>query len=48
LTGWNDAHVLGMLAAAYAECGDFAHAVEYEEKLPDRPGGNLVARGGRP
>ena len=32
LTDWKEAYHLDTLAAAYAECGDFAHAIEYQEK----------------
>ena len=32
LTDWKEADHLDTLAAAYAECGDFAHAIEYQEK----------------
>jgi len=32
LTDWKEAAHLDTLAAAYAECGDFAHAIEYQEK----------------
>jgi len=32
LTNWKEANHLDTLAAAYAECGDFAHAIEYQEK----------------
>jgi tetratricopeptide (TPR) repeat protein len=32
LTDWKEASHLDTLAAAYAECGDFAHAIEYQEK----------------
>jgi len=30
--GWKYAAYFDLLAAAYAECGDFAHAVETQEK----------------
>lgn len=32
LTGWKDSGPLSTLAAAYAEAGDFKHAVEYQQK----------------
>ena len=32
LTDWKEADHLDTLAAAYVECDDFAHAVEYQEK----------------
>jgi tetratricopeptide (TPR) repeat protein len=32
LTKWKEANCMGTLAAAYAEAGDFAKAVEYQEK----------------
>ncbi|MDE2508411.1 MAG: tetratricopeptide repeat protein, partial [Planctomycetota bacterium] len=35
LTHYRDAYPLGTLAAAYAESGDFAHAVEYQQKAID-------------
>jgi Tfp pilus assembly protein PilF len=36
LTGWKEAGKLGVLAAAYAEAGDFAKAVRLQEKANDR------------
>jgi tetratricopeptide (TPR) repeat protein len=32
LTAWNEAHLLGVLAAAYAEAGDFNSAVDWQRK----------------
>jgi tetratricopeptide (TPR) repeat protein len=36
LTGWKEADKLGVLAAAYAEKGDFAKAVRWQEKANER------------
>ncbi len=36
LTGWKEADKLGVLAAAYAEAGDFAKAVRWQEKANER------------
>jgi hypothetical protein len=37
LTNWKDGYVLSTLAAAYAEAGDFASAVRWEEQALQRP-----------
>jgi tetratricopeptide (TPR) repeat protein len=42
LTSWERADAVATLAAAYAEAGDFARAVDYEQKAQDR-----YAAGGR-
>ena len=34
-TNYQDAYYIGTLAAAYAELGDFAHAVEYQEQAQE-------------
>jgi tetratricopeptide (TPR) repeat protein len=36
LTGWKEADKLGVLAAAYAESGDFAKAVRWQQKANER------------
>jgi tetratricopeptide (TPR) repeat protein len=45
LTGWKDGDLLGTLAAAYAEVGDFPNAVNWAEKAvelgPDKSKGEL-------
>ena len=37
LTNWKDGYVLSTLAAAYAEAGDFASAVRWQEQALQRP-----------
>jgi hypothetical protein len=37
LTNWKDGSVLSALAAAYAEAGDFASAVRWQEQAVQRP-----------
>ena len=36
LSGWNDSYSLDVLAAAYAETGDFANAVQWQTKAIER------------
>ncbi len=33
MSGWNNAHGVGALAAAYAESGDFVNAVKWQEEF---------------
>jgi len=35
MTSWNDPDMLGTLAAAYAETGDFANAIKWQQKAMD-------------
>ena len=45
-TEWNDENYLGTLAAAYAECGQFAEAVHWEEQSQARMAPTILSRWG--
>jgi tetratricopeptide (TPR) repeat protein len=43
MTKWGEASSIDTLAAAYAETGDFAAAVQYEQQAMNSPGANAIA-----
>lgn len=45
-TEWDDENYLGTLAAAYAECGQFAEAIRWEEQSEARMSATILARWG--
>ena len=47
LTSWRDANTLGILAAAYAEAGDFAEAVKFQQKVVAMSGQSTSAKESR-